>query len=105
MSATTTFIPAGLSSIAVSSAARLNEPLRRLPQMPSTEIAFTSLIGLSSCSSVSERRHSSPRPAPADYRALGQNAKHQTQRCPQGQLYAHRSDPELPQHRGGEILG
>jgi hypothetical protein len=37
-------LPAGFNSIAVRSAAMLNEALRRLPQMPSTEIGFASLI-------------------------------------------------------------
>src|SRR5579862_8865743 len=44
MSAIVTSIPGGFNSIAVLSAAMLNELLRRLPQMASTEIGRTSLI-------------------------------------------------------------
>src|SRR5580658_5288049 len=58
MSAIVTSIPAGLSSIAVLSAARLNEPARRLPQMPSTEIGFGSLMVGLPCSAgpLAQRR-------------------------------------------------
>src|SRR5260370_18799817 len=45
MSATSTFMPAGANSCATRSAMRLKEPLRRLPQMPST---LMSLIAYSS---------------------------------------------------------
>src|SRR5271156_6848585 len=47
MSAISIVMPGGLTSTAVRSAAILNEPLRRLPQMPRTVIPLASLIGFS----------------------------------------------------------
>src|ERR1700724_2850207 len=44
MSAVSIVIPGGLSSIAVRNAARLYEPVRRLPQIARTLIPFASLI-------------------------------------------------------------
>src|SRR3954451_1944239 len=44
ISATSTLMPAGFNSIAVRSAAILNEPLRKLPQMPSTLMPPASLM-------------------------------------------------------------
>src|SRR5579862_5725525 len=46
MSATVTLIPAGFSAIAALSAAMLNDALRRLPQMPSTEMPESLMLVL-----------------------------------------------------------